>query len=139
MRLSWPFGGKRQDDGEDKEWAKTADEAWVKAVDSWPWRLIGKDEWEKSDQCPWCKHEMKIEQSGAWTEDGPPAGGGGEEVAGSEAMTPPSGEQPDGTAPLPETAVQMYARCNCGEKHPGRPPDITRGCGQWGLIQPPTR
>jgi hypothetical protein len=127
VRLGWPFGGKARDDG-DEAWAKKADDAWVQSVDSWPWRLIGEHEWEKSDQCPWCKHEMKVEQSGAWTEAGPPAVGAGrpeEEAAGP---------------PPPETGVRIYARCNCGEKHPGRPPEITRGCGRWGLIiRPPAQ
>jgi hypothetical protein len=32
---------------------------------------------------------------------------------------------------------KFYARCNCGVEHPARPPEITRGCGQRGLIDPP--
>ena len=31
----------------------------------------------------------------------------------------------------------FYARCDCGEKHPGRPPQLTKGCGQRALIEPP--
>lgn len=29
---------------------------------------------------------------------------------------------------------RFLVRCNCTEGHPGRPPRITRGCGQWAHI-----
>ena len=119
MFLRRLLGNKPQDEADDKPWEKQTDLAWVEAVNKWPWRAIGPGEWEKSAPCPYCEHEMKVERSGAWTEGPPPA----------------VDEAPAGAIAIDQDL--LYARCNCGEKHPGRPPELTRGCGRWGLITKP--
>jgi|SRR6187401_2782004 len=103
----------------EKAWLGKDDAAWGDAVESWKWLEIGDEEWEKSGLCPRCEHGMKVEQSGAWV--GLPAGAGGAEGVRADDHR------------------DFYARCNCGEEHPGRPPEITRGCGRWSLISPAFR
>ena len=112
------FSGRRQrskarDGTEEKPWLKQEDATWADEVAAWDWLDIGIREWEKSGQCPGCDHGMKVEQSGTYV--GLPAA----EAKGADR--------------------DFYARCNCGEEHPGRPAEIKQGCGRWGLINPPPR
>jgi hypothetical protein len=111
------YATRRSQKFEEKTWSKEPAPDWQETVDAWPWTSVGAGGWEKSGPCPRCTHEMKVAESGAW----------------SFAVEAPPAE----TTTLPLLPPTFYARCDCGEEHSGRPPDIHRGCGQWALIYDP--
>jgi hypothetical protein len=110
------------------QWDKTPVPEWWPTVNAWPWKSIGGNDWEKSGACPRCGHGMTITKAGAYSD-----------VAITEdALTDILVEAERG--PLiarSDEDEQFFARCDCGEEHPGRPGRINRGCGQWGEIDPP--
>jgi hypothetical protein len=113
---------------EDLPWDTTPINGWGAAVEGWQWHSIGGDAWQKSGDCPRCRHGITLDK-----------GGGVSEVF--EAAT--SVEDLQFRAERGPVMVQteerekFFARCGCTEKHPGRPPRISRGCGQWANIDPP--
>jgi hypothetical protein len=112
------------DEDETLPWDSTFNESWRNAVNGWEWRSIGGDDWEKSGKCPRCDHGIDVTKQGSYSL-APPAEDVLETIVEAER------------GPLLTEAEQFFARCNCGEKHEGRPPNISRGCGQWAEIDPP--
>jgi hypothetical protein len=109
-------------------WDRTPFPGWLQTVGSWPWKSFGDGEWEKSGSCPRCKHDMSVMQAGGvvFVESLEQA---------HEALL---ADENAGPFHLRSTSsANFYARCNCGEPHPGRPANLKRGCGQAGSIEPP--
>jgi hypothetical protein len=109
------------------DWSRTTPDRWRKAVEKWPWHSLGNDEWEKSGACPRCGHEMEVLKQGLaisnFTTD-----------ARSALLLIRTLESGRWHA---ASGLGLYARCTCGENHPGRPPSMKRGCGQWCMLKPP--
>ena len=101
---------------------------WVDEVDGWPWKAIDADSWEKKGLCLRCKHEMTV-----------PKGGAVAELLSEDEATEALLENEDAGPFLIRlgNGRSFYARCNCSEPHPGRPPTLEHGCGQAGTIEPP--
>lgn len=111
------------------EWERETPESWRSVVDGWRWLDIGHDAWQKSGECPRCEHGMTVEKQGAYTvtiDRAAPADADLVRTAQEETIRIDSPEGP-----------RFYARCNCAEKHPGRPGEIATGCGQAADIEPP--
>lgn len=110
-------------------WDASPKPDWHDVVNAWPWNSLGAGDWAKSGTCPRCDHGITVLKEGS--------------VITRLDMTE---EDRQGLLVLAEEAPmivrgqegpQFFARCDCGEKHPGRPPDLTRGCGSWAFIDPP--
>jgi hypothetical protein len=118
-------GVRQMADDDEKPWDKTPFAGWQTTVNGWKWQSLGGDDWEKSGSCPRCEHGMSVLKQGSYslltsTEDDPLA-----------ALIEAEG------GPLLVDSGKFFARCDCGEEHPGRPASISRGCGQWADIDPP--
>jgi hypothetical protein len=109
------------------------DPAWLKEVESWTWEPLGDGSWMKGGRCTVCGHAMRVKMHGGpvvipLDEPGP-----GDEallvraIKGPLLVTPASGEK------------KLFASCDCGEKHSGRPEDVKAGCGACGDITPPLK
>lgn len=112
-------------------WDRDPFHGWRDTVNGWRWRKLGPGHWEKGDDCPRCKHEMSIEKGGAYTQT--------IDVEARDMEEPALGVEEDREEVLyrVDGEIQHLARCNCGGDHPGRPPEVTRGCGQKAMIDPP--
>jgi hypothetical protein len=106
-------------------WDKTWSLSWQQAVDDWKWESLGGGDWEKSDDCPRCGHGMTVLQQGSFSTV----------TLSEDSVLAIMVEAEQG--PLLSDQGKFFARCDCGEPHEGRPSGITRGCGQWGEIDPP--
>jgi hypothetical protein len=116
------------DDQPEIRWDKNGSPAWRSKVNSWEWRRLDGKDWEKSGTCPRCDHEMAVRKQGAASTV----------AISEEALMAIMLSAED--APLftkSDEGVQFFARCDCAEKHPGRPASLLRGCGQWAEIDAP--
>lgn len=101
---------------------------WREAVDGWKWKSLGGGDWAKSGECVRCEHSISIVEA-----DGNVARVDIAE-ADRQALIVGAAETRESADDEPEA---VYARCNCSVAHPARPPELTRGCGRWGYINPP--
>jgi hypothetical protein len=115
-----------QNNPPDLPWDKEPTTGWRETVDHWTWRSLGSGEWQKSGPCPRCKHEITVDRHHGGTlrvnQDRA-------EEAELESIVIAEGGS--------DQRHGRFARCNCGEHHPGRPAQITHGCGQWAYVNPP--
>ena len=119
-------------DAEKIPWKLQSPASWRDTVESWDWHPAGGGGFTKSGSCPICNAGITITKVGR--------------VVLIDAMDAPDLElmvqAEDGPILVttdddePDT---FYARCNCGEEHPGRPERLTQGCGAWANISPPPR
>lgn len=109
-------------------WDKTPAPGWRDAVNGWPWQSLGDGDWEKSGNCPRCGHGISVAQQGSYTT-----------VAISEdaLLGIMVATERGALRTRSDEKEQFFARCDCGEQHPGRPTGISTGCGQWAEIDPP--
>ena len=116
------------------QWNGERSPIWRAAVDEWPWIDLGDDSYEKSGECPRCHHHMNVPYGGL--------------VTGVQAdVAAPGGAATEELIQMAEKQVialhrdgevtTFLAVCNCTEDHSNRPPGVTAGCGQIGLIAPP--
>jgi hypothetical protein len=109
-------------------WDATPSPAWGREVDGWSWEALGGGDWAKSGPCPRCHHEITVTKEGSVASM--------VEVTTEELDLLVQAEE----GPLVSEAEdnpQFFARCDCGEAHSGRPPQLTGGCGQSAFIDPP--
>ena len=104
---------------------------WHDEVDSWDWHPAGGGGFTKSGSCPVCDAAITISLRG--------------EVVVLNAIAMPNldimvraDDGPILVATDDDEPDTFYARCNCGEEHPGRPERLKQGCGAWGNITPPS-
>jgi hypothetical protein len=112
-------------------WNQADDADWTKQVGGWPWRSLGGGDWAKSGSCPRCQHDVHVSK------------------VASVYLRLDFERTPDlkllldaDHGPIMAKADEgetFYARCNCGEAHPGRPAELKYGCGRSGYIDPPAR
>ena len=113
----------------ERPWDKTPFPGWRATVNAWRWDPTGPDSWEKSGTCPRCEHGITVTKQGGLVPLDL------SEEALMEIMVEAERGRPVTTRS--DDTDQLFARCDCGEKHPGRPADLARGCGQWAEIDPP--
>jgi hypothetical protein len=119
-------------DTPEQEWDTTPFPGWRDTVNRWSWRSTGTSEWEKSGPCPRCQHQLTLSKRGGWTF------AFSVDALEDDLLTVIEHDQ-RGTIAVEEREAEtgFFARCNCGEKHPGRPSEITGGCGQAARIDAP--
>jgi hypothetical protein len=107
-----------------------ADESaeWRATVNGWPWRSSGGGDWAKSGTCPRCDHGITVLKEG---------GVDAAIVISEESRLALLVRAEDGPLVTETDPSQFFARCDCGEEHPGRPTELSRGCGRWAYIDPP--
>jgi hypothetical protein len=111
-------------------WDTDPVQGWRATVEGWEWRSTGAGGWEKAGPCLRCEHGITIEKaSGSFMLTV-------ESVDAIEELLVTAEEGPF-TISANDDSEKFFARCNCTGEHPGRPPRITRGCGQWAEIDPP--
>jgi len=113
-------------DGQALPWDITPDDSWVSAVNTWPWEALGDGDWGKSANCPRCIHGIDItKETGyyAMLTFADPPDLGKLLMANRGPILAQKAEQ-----------QLLFARCNCGEAHTGRPPELKTGCGRSGYI-----
>lgn len=111
-------------------WDGSESARWRKEVDAWPWKSLGGGDWAKSGQCPRCSHAVSIVEE---------IGHVAMMIMPKEVKVALMVRAEEGPIEFEvDTGRRFFARCDCGEDHPGRPDGLTRGCGSWGLIDPPS-
>ena len=106
-------------------WDMEPDPRWEPEVNSWEWKSLGGDDWQKSGKCPRCDHGMDVLKQDSWSFVTAPE----DDVLAALVEAE--------VGPLLTDSEKFFARCDCGEAHEGRPAEITKGCGQWASIDPP--
>jgi hypothetical protein len=123
--------GEQASETPELPWDSTTLANWRETVEGWPWLPLGRGDWEKSGTCLRCSHGMTVEKKGQWTVQ--------EEIEISEEDLQELLVRAN-KGPFQATDNDrkgFFARCNCGEKHPGRPSELTHGCGQCAVIELP--
>lgn len=112
-------------------WSGAENPQWRAVVDKWEWKELGGGGWAKDGPCPNCRDGISITKTG-------------DVIFALTVLKTPDLELMEKAEEGPITALdgeaeKFYARCNCGEKHHGRPPTLTTGCGAWAYIDPPPK
>ena len=116
----------------DLPWDTTTNSDWCDTIAEWEWEPTAPKEWEKSGPCPRCHHEMVLSKRGSWT-----LSFSSDELEDALITVMQKDEEATVGVRDAEGRTLFFARCNCGEKHPGRPSELTGGCGQRCRIEPP--
>lgn len=110
-------------------WDGSESSAFRRAANHWTWLDQGEGEWAKDGECPRCHAGVSITRAG-------------EVVLTLDRMVEADLELMEKAEEGPvavrgDDGDHVYARCNCGEEHPGRPSSLKTGCGAWAYIDPP--
>jgi len=116
---------------EKRRWKLQSPAGWRHKVGSWEWHPTGDGGYTKSGSCPICHDAITITKTGRVTVVNALDASNLKVMVKAELgpiIVRSDGDEPD----------TFYARCNCGEEHPGRPAQLNQGCGAWGDIAPPS-
>lgn len=113
-----------------KEYEVSEPEGWTEAVASFPQRRLDDGATVMLEgKCPRCKHTMDVELAI------------GERAFGLNVTDIRDDQSLEPRRPLHapwktlERSFRKIARCNCRHAHPGRPDEVSDGCGAFGALR----